>query len=99
MSSECDREMMIAIVVTSPAQTLYTEEDRSLTPGATDVPSANSGDTILNSQCRHPPLEAGTARTMNVCYTHHLPVEEPLAAHGQEYKYGVTRSSPRSYQR
>jgi hypothetical protein len=50
----------------------------------------NSGDTILNSQCCHSPLEAGTETpSMNVGDTHDPPLEELRAAHGQENKYGV----------
>ena len=49
----------------------------------------NSGDTILNSQCRHSPLEAFTeTRSMNIGDTHDPSLEELRAAHGQENKYG-----------
>ncbi len=54
------------------------------------VDSVNSGDTILNSQCRHSPLEFATeTRSMKVGDTHDPPLEELRAAYRQENKYGV----------
>ena len=49
----------------------------------------NSGDTILNSQFCHWPLEAGSeTRSMNAGDTHDPKLEGLFAAHGQEDNIG-----------